>query len=252
MTAECGQCHISIYQEDSVVMDVTFGSISNAQNLQSKKFKAFTVQQNKEWYCATCTICKKCNKIIKGNSLCCDVCNHWYHRKCTKVGKYFGTLTKSNKEWLCPSCLTSIFPFQEIDNNKIHKLFASTETDTQSFETTQDNHMTHLPFSFISKDDLIYLSFNSNNKEYVEPEIIKNIENNLTLNEINIDKCDYFTDIDNNTTLDGNFKYYDVTDFNKMIQPINQKIDFSIMHTNIQSLKCNGEKLKCLLNSIEW
>ena len=62
--------------------------------------------------------------------------------------------------------------------------------------------MTHLPFSFISKDDLIYLSFNSNNKEYIEPEIIKNIENNLTLNEINIDKCDYFTDIDNNTTLD--------------------------------------------------
>ena len=53
-----------------------------------------------------------------------------------------------------------------------------------------------------------------------------------------------------NTTPDGNFKYYDVTDFNKMIQPINQKIDFSIMHRNIQSLKCNGEKLKCLLNSM--
>ena len=137
-----------------------------------------------------------------------------------------------------------------MDNNRIHKLFASTETDTQYFETTQDKHMTHLPFSFISKDDLIYLSFNSNNKEYVELEIIKNIENNLKLNEINIDKCDYFTDIDNNTTLDGNFKYYDVSDFNKMIQPINQKIDFSIMHTNIQSLKCNGEKLECLLTSM--
>ena len=35
-----------------------------------------------------------------------------------------------------------------------------------------------------------------------------------------------------------------------MIQPIIQKIDFSIMHTNIQSIKCNGEKLECLLNSM--
>ena len=35
-----------------------------------------------------------------------------------------------------------------------------------------------------------------------------------------------------------------------MIQPINQKIDFSIMHTNIQSLKCYEEKLECLLNSM--
>ena len=123
-------------------MDGTFGSISNAQILQRKISKLSQFNKIKR-YCATCTICKKCNKIIKGNSICCDVCNRWYHRKCTKVGKYLGTLTKSNKEWLCPSCLTSIFPFQEMDNNKIHKLFASTETDTQNFETTQDKHMTH-------------------------------------------------------------------------------------------------------------
>ena len=35
-----------------------------------------------------------------------------------------------------------------------------------------------------------------------------------------------------------------------MIQPINQKIDFSKIHTNIQSINCNGEKLECLLNSM--
>ena len=33
----------------------------------------------------------------------------------------------------------------------------------------------------------------------------------------------FFTDIDVNTTLDVNFKYYDITDFNKVTQPICQK-----------------------------
>ena len=59
----------------------------------------------------------------------------------------------------------------------------------------------------------------------------------------------FFTDIDVNTTLDVNFKYYDITDLNKMTQPISQKIDFSIMHINIQSLNCHGEKLECLITS---
>ena len=53
----------------------------------------------------------------------------------------------------------------------------------------------------------------------------------------------FFTDIDKNTALDTDFKYYDISDLNKMTQPISDKIGFSILHSNIQSLNCNGEKL---------
>ena len=72
----------------------------------------------------------------------------------------------------------------------------------------------------------------------------------LTLDDANTDNSDFFTDIDENTTLDTDFKYYDITDLNKLTQPISESIGFSILHSNIQSLNCNGEKLKCLLNSI--
>ena len=61
---------------------------------------------------------------------------------------------------------------------------------------------------------------------------------------------DFFTDIDENTILDTDFKYYDITDLNKLTQPISESIGFSILHSNIQFLNCNGEKLECLLNSI--
>ena len=88
MTAECGQCHISIYQEDSICCDgCNLWFHLKCSKLTKKTFKAFTVQQNKEWYCATCTICKKCNKIRKGNSIWCDVCNRWYHNNINSVIK---------------------------------------------------------------------------------------------------------------------------------------------------------------------
>ena len=107
-----------------------------------------------------------------------------------------------------------------------------------------------MPFSILSNDDLKSLSFNSNNKPFSgNINIIKNV-GKLTLDDANTDKYDFFTDIDENTKLDTDFKYYDITDLNKLTQPISESIGFSILHSNIQSLNCNGEKLECLLNSI--
>ena len=65
--------------------------------------------------------------------------------------------------------------------------------------------------------------------------------------DVNSDKYVFFTD--KNTALDTDFNYYDISDLNKMTQPISDKIGFSILHSNIQSLNCNGEKLEYLLNS---
>ena len=191
------------------------------------------------------------NNVINSSKeiVCCDTCKHWYHKTCSRVGKQFDTLTKSKKNWQCSSCLSNIFPFHGLDNNKILKIFAPTKTNLKNI-TTKDKHNSHLPFSILLNDDLKSLSFNSNNKPFSENiNLIKNV-GKLTL-DVNTDKYDFFfTDIDENTTLDTDFKYYDITDLNKLTQPISESIGFSILHSNIQSLNCNGEKSECLLNSI--
>ena len=73
----------------------------------------------------------------------------------------------------------------------------------------------------------------------------------LNLADSNSDKCDFFSDIDENINLDVASKYYDTTDINNMTQSLNRNNTLSILHTNIQSLNCNGEKLEMLLQSID-
>ena len=91
----------------------------------------------------------------------------------------------------------------------------------------------NIPNSETKEANSLPFSFNSNNKIHTGHINIHKV-NKLTLGDTKPDKFDFFfTDIDENTTLDVNFNYYDITDFNKMT-PISQKIDFSKMHTNIQ------------------
>ena len=82
MTDQCGNCHIDISQEDSICCDgcnLWYHLICT--KLTNKKFKELTIQPNKKWYCKTFTLCKKCDKLIKGNSICCDTCTCWYHQR---------------------------------------------------------------------------------------------------------------------------------------------------------------------------
>ena len=102
-----------------VAMDVNYGFISNAQKFRTKflrNYQLYLIQNGT----VEPAHCKQCNKLIKGNSICCDTCNRRYHKTCSRVGKQFDTLTKSKKNWQCSSCLSNIFPFHGLDNNKIH------------------------------------------------------------------------------------------------------------------------------------
>ena len=80
-----------------------------------------TIQLTNEF--KTYTDCSSCNKQVKGQSLCCGLCNHWVDKKC--IGKFsnsrkrLGNMTEfeymndfyKNKDWFCPNCTGSIFPF---------------------------------------------------------------------------------------------------------------------------------------------
>ena len=108
----------------------------------------------------------------------------------------------------------------------------------------------NLPCYTISNEKLTSLSFNSNMKLVTN---LNHIDLNTDMSQLNLadsksDKCDFFSDIDENINLDAAYKYYDTTDINNMTQSLNLNNTLSILHTNIQSLNCNGEKLETLLH----
>ena len=77
-------------------------------------------------------------------------------------------------------------------------------------------------------------------------------ENQPKLNFANhkSDKFDFYSSIDENTNLDINSKYYDTQDFNEMIKTLSLEKKVSLLHTNISSLRGNGEKLEYTLENL--
>ena len=59
------------------------------------------------------------------------------------------------------------------------------------------------------------------------------------------------TDPDNDILLNADFGYYDIHEFHKKIKLIPEN-NFSLFHTNIQSLNCNFDKLEYLLYSLDF
>ena len=165
MTDSCGNCYLNIQQENSICCDgCNLWFHLKCSKLTSTKFKALVNKPTLKWHCLTCLTCKHCSKIIKGKSICCDICDRWYHATCAGITKQFDTLSKTGQDWYCRACKKDTFPFHELDNHKVHNMFNSTQTQNQTHNLVVDNHTTNLPFSFISNDDLTFLSFNSNTK----------------------------------------------------------------------------------------
>ena len=79
----------------------------------------------------------------------------------------------------------------------------------------------------------------------------------MALHKINFaeykrDKYDFYSDIDENTNLNINFKFYDTTDFNEMTKTLDLEKKFSLLHTNISSMTGNGGKLEYTLEKLNF
>ena len=66
--------------------------------------------------------CKLCPKNVSGNNnaILCDVCQTWVHIKCNHLNyiDYKYLQGGSNKPWYCLSCITMLFPFGNLNNQK--------------------------------------------------------------------------------------------------------------------------------------
>ena len=138
MTDPCGNCCLSIQQEDSICCDgCNLWFHLKCSKLTSPKSKVLINKPALNWYCSTCLTCKHCSKIIKGNSICCDICNCWYHAICTGITKRFETLGKTTKDWHCRSCVKEIFPFFDLNNKKVQNMFSTTQIRIKMIQVDQ-------------------------------------------------------------------------------------------------------------------
>ena len=74
--------------------------------------------------------CKQCQQTVgEVNSICCDICNTWYHLKCTKISlKQFKSIFLADTcTWYCNFCLHEALPFSSINYNSLEKLSCPTK-----------------------------------------------------------------------------------------------------------------------------
>ena len=74
--------------------------------------------------CGKCSIKFKTNRKANEKTIYCDLCQKYFHLKCTglKINDFF-RLGNSDEPWFCRPCHAIMFPFQSLDNSKFNKLF---------------------------------------------------------------------------------------------------------------------------------
>ena len=72
-----------------------------------------------------CSVC--CKTVSGNNTLSCNTCKHWVHKKC--IGKFKNRTEYQNflhyystKPWDCPTCTSEMLPFILLDNNDFNLL----------------------------------------------------------------------------------------------------------------------------------
>ena len=72
-----------------------------------------------------CSVC--CKTVSGNNTLSCNTCKHWIHKKC--IGKFKNRTEYQNflhyystKPWDCPICTSEMLPFILLDNNEFNLL----------------------------------------------------------------------------------------------------------------------------------
>ena len=81
--------------------------------------------------------CRQCEQIVfDENSICCDLCDTWYHLKCTHITlKTFKTIfLDSSVKWYCKLCIIEALPFGNISN----EIFLSQACTSKTNKTLSD------------------------------------------------------------------------------------------------------------------
>ena len=90
--------------------------------------------------------CKQCDQLVLNeNSICCDICNTWYHLKCTSITlKIFKTMfVASSVKWYCKLCIIEALPFGNISNNIFLSQVCVSKTNKTLFDLIESGIFNH-------------------------------------------------------------------------------------------------------------
>ena len=76
--------------------------------------------------------CKQCEQIvITENSICCDICDTWFHLKCTclTLKTFKSMFVSSSTKWFCKFCILEALPFGNINDNMLLSQTSTNKTN---------------------------------------------------------------------------------------------------------------------------
>lgn len=170
--------------------------------------------------------CAVCHYSVHNNhrAIFCDSCHLWTHLKCTPFSvNDYNALSNSSEDWFCPSCLSSIFPFNH-------------------FEDDIDFY-----FSIFDQNSLLDPCFNLDllKDKCFNPFLDDSDSRQLLLNSDIDPDSNIFAD---NSSLLSNCVYLTSKEFNNIPTPSTDY--FSLFHINIRSLRKNHDNLSEFLSNL--
>ena len=109
MTHSKPKCYFCKYEIKSKTKTMNYKNttVKICSSCNSKKLKACS--KNYQGKFLDCSICKKA--VIYNSSILCSICDHWVHKKCTKLTKNdINNIENSNTPWSCDKCCCDIPP----------------------------------------------------------------------------------------------------------------------------------------------
>ena len=223
-------------------------------------------------------VCTYCSKLVnKGKCMFCDICEHWLHKKCTKLtSTQYDTLANSSSPFYCHSCLCDSLPFVSTSKREFGDLFSfgssrlksncnfkypcricskPCKCNQNSIECNICNYWSHLKCSqltniqylhFVNDQSLVYycqkccldiFPFTSLNNDQLIS--LNNEHNFMDYNSLHLSLNN--NNINNNTI---HKQYIEIENIHNYYKNL-----LSIVFINIRSLNANFDKLHNFINS---
>ena len=168
-----------------------------------------------------CCICDKTNNGIE-KAIPCYTCKSLIHRKCSKLGINYIEYKLNCETYMCQICNDNTFPFNKL-------ITIDDETFNSNFFNNSMKHEQNIIDSENFKDQI------------------------LNLKKLTFNKNSYHANFDPDEEIkdNSNFSYYTTKEFHKLRDRIKEDKKFSLIHSNIQSLNCNFDKLEYLIKEVD-
>ena len=170
-----------------------------------------------------CSICNNINNGIE-KAIPCNICNNLIHRKCSNLNINYIENKLNHDTYMCQVCMDSTFPLSKLIDIKGESFNSNCKDVTRNNRSNKYNRFR------IDEDQILNLK-------------------KLTFHENTYHaKFDPDEEIKDNS----NFSFYTTKDFHELKNKNKNRKTFSVIHTNIESLNGNFEKLQYLLNDIDY